>query len=172
MALLRDIRPNPTAAFNRVTGHRNGITASKWLPAGFSLTFFCLGYLFLKYPGLQSDEVLAVNPLFRITDALWFGSIGRRNVPVMVMTYLGALKTWLYVPVFRTFLPSTLSIRLPALILGSAAIWVCFVLLLKIHSRRAALLGTALVATDSTFLLTTCFDWDPWFCSIFLGCLG
>ena len=34
-------------------------------------------------------------------------------------------------------------------------------LLDSIHGRRAAWLGGLLLATDTTFLLTTCFDWGP-----------
>ena len=79
----------------------------------------------------------------------------------MLLSYLGALKAWLYSPILAVWQPSAWSIRLPVLLLGAATIWLFYRLLDRLQGKRAALLGCALLATDTTYLLTTCFDWGP-----------
>jgi len=79
----------------------------------------------------------------------------------MFLTYLGALKSWLCFPVLAAFGPNLWSIRIPAVAGGAITIWLFFLLLERVHSRRAAWVGTTLLATDTTFVLTTCFDWGP-----------
>src|SRR5690242_21940673 len=79
----------------------------------------------------------------------------------MLLSYLGAAKTWLFWPIVRSFAASYHSIRIPVLIIGALTV-VLFVLLVETaHSRRAAWIGGILLATDPSFLLTTCFDWGP-----------
>lgn len=79
----------------------------------------------------------------------------------MLMTYLGTLKTWVYWPIFLFWSPSPASIRIPMLVAGAASIW-CFYMLLKlVLGSRTAMVGALLLATDTTYLLTTCFDWGP-----------
>src|SRR5205807_3456577 len=92
----RAIYPTPAKGFETVTPYRALVKLSRWPQLGFSLTFFLMGYIFCGYPGLQSDEVLAASPLFRISDAVFYITAGKRQIPIMVMTYVGALKTWLY----------------------------------------------------------------------------
>ena len=84
-----------------------------------------------------------------------------KPLTVMLMSYLGALKAWLYAPILAVWQPSAWSVRLPVLLLGAVTIWLFYRLLDRLQGKRAALLGCALLATDTTFLLTTCFDWGP-----------
>ncbi len=79
----------------------------------------------------------------------------------MLMAYLGALKTWIYAVVFRLFAPSYISIRMPALLMGAISVWILFLLVEQIHSRRAAWIAALVLATDPMFILTTTFDWGP-----------
>lgn len=145
----------------------------KWWPAALcSLLFFFTGLPFLSYPGLQSDEMLFAAPLYRIDSALYHVRILKHDVPVMTMSYVGALKTWMHLPIFRIFLPSSLSTRVPALIFGSLTVGILFHWVECAHSRRAAWIAALLVATDTMFLLTTCFDWGPVVLQHFLAVLG
>jgi 4-amino-4-deoxy-L-arabinose transferase-like glycosyltransferase len=77
------------------------------------------------------------------------------------LTYLGALKSWLCWGVLRAFGPNLWSIRVPALLGGAITVWLLFLLMERLHSRRAAWVAAALLATDTCFVLTTCFDWGP-----------
>ncbi len=137
-------------------------TQRLWPHILFPLLFFCLGLCLLPYPGLQNDEVLFANPLFHVAAADRFHiEVFHHSVPLMLLTYMGALKTWLYGPILALFAPTYLTVRLPALFLGAITIWLFVWLLGSVHGKRAAWIGGLLLATDSAFLLTTCFDWGP-----------
>ena len=125
-------------------------------------TFFYLtGRAFVPWLGLQNDEALFGAALYDTSGlAMWRWVFGHK-VPLMMMSYLGTLKTLLYAPVFEIWPPASNSIRLPMVLAGTATVWLFFALLRRVSSVRAAVLGCLLLATDATYLLTTCFDWGP-----------
>ena len=79
----------------------------------------------------------------------------------MLLTYLGTLKTWIYAPVVRLWLPSAYSVRFPMIAAGAVTVWLFYCLLVRLLGRREALIGAALLATDTSYVLTTTFDWGP-----------
>ncbi len=79
----------------------------------------------------------------------------------MAMSYLGCLKILLYRPIFGLFGTGAYAVREPALVMGAASVWLFFLLLRRIAGLRAACIGCWLLAADSLYLLTTCFDWGP-----------
>ncbi len=52
-------------------------------------------------------------------------------------------------------------VREPALLMGAVSIWLFYLLLRRMAGLRAACIGCCLLAADSLYLLTTCFDWGP-----------
>ncbi len=88
-------------------------------------------------------------------------TIGNNQIPFMLMSYLGALKAWIYTPLFAIFSPGVRSLREPMLLAGVASLWLFFLLLRRIAGYRAALIGCGLLAVDSSYLLTSVFDWGP-----------
>ncbi len=90
----------------------------------------------------------------------------------MLMPYLGALKTWLYFPILASIRPSTLTIRLPVLIIGTLTVWIFIWLLDRTGGRAVAWVGGLLLATDTMFLLTTVIDWGPVALQHFLSLAG
>jgi 4-amino-4-deoxy-L-arabinose transferase-like glycosyltransferase len=143
-----------------------------WRPAACSLIFFLTGLTLLSYPGLQNDEALAAGPLYRLTNAIDHIHLFGHDIPTMLMAYLGGLKTWIYAIVLRLFAPSYISIRVPALLIGSASVWMLFLLMEKIHSRPASWIAALVLATDPMFILTTTFDWGPVALQHLLGICG
>jgi 4-amino-4-deoxy-L-arabinose transferase-like glycosyltransferase len=79
----------------------------------------------------------------------------------MLLSYLGALKSWIYFPILYRIRPSYLTIRLPVLLIGTVTICLFIWFLERLHGRRVAWVGGVLLATDTVYLLTTCFDWGP-----------
>jgi hypothetical protein len=79
----------------------------------------------------------------------------------MLLSYLGALKSWIYFPILTRISPSYLTVRLPVLLIGTLTIWLFTWFLERAHNRRVAWVGGVLLATDTVYLLTTCFDWGP-----------
>jgi len=131
-----------------------------WGGALCGLLFVALGWLFVNYPGLQEDESAFATPFFREWNffAIQFGRV---RVPLMQMSYVGSLKTWLYAPFIHLWTPGPALIRMPAVLIGAATIVLFGALLDRVHGRRAAWTGCVLLGTDSIFLLTTTFDWGP-----------
>ena len=125
-----------------------------------AVLFLLVGLIFVGYAGIQSDEAVFAAPLFRAWR-FWGIPIGRHVVPVMNASYYGALKTWLDAPILLTFRPSAWGIRLPAILAGAITILIFWETLLRVHSRRAAWAGCLLLATDTSYLLTTTYDWGP-----------
>src|SRR5271170_3406546 len=145
-----------------------------WWPAVvLPLVFFCLGLAVLPLPGLEDDEVLFAAPVFHLPAAAVFGvQVFHTQVPLMLLTYLGALKSWLYFPILTLLSPSYLTVRLPVLIIGSLTVWIFIWLLRRTSGQTAGWVGGVLLATDTMFLFTTCFDWGPVALQHFLALAG
>ncbi len=125
------------------------------------LFFWLAGQFFVPLLGIEPDEAIFAGPL--MPPKAWHYAIrfGHSHVALMIMSYIGTLKTLLYIPVFRIFRPGLWSLREPMLIAGAAGIWLFYLLLRRVAGSGAGLVGAALLATDSLYLLTTCFDWGP-----------
>ena len=101
---------------------------------------------------------MIANGIYAHGAPLYSWKFGSAEVPVMLISYLGALKTWIYNPYFAVWPPSPVSLRLPAVLAGVATIWLFFKLLDRAAGRKAAWIGALLLATDSTFLLIETTD--------------
>ncbi len=128
--------------------------------ASAAIFFLLVGCIFIPRLGLQNDEALFGMAFFK-PYASYTVQLGHTRLPLMLMSYVGALKAWMYRPIFKTFGIGIWTIRLPALLAGAATVWSFFLLLRRTAGDRAALLGCSLLAVDSVYLLTACFDWGP-----------
>ncbi|MBN9658597.1 MAG: glycosyltransferase family 39 protein [Acidobacteria bacterium] len=126
-----------------------------------SFLFLAFALLCLPYPGLQQDEVLFAWPLFRPAMCVFSVDVAGTRLPLMLMSYLGALKSWLYLPLLRLWAPSVYSLRLPAVVLAALTIFLLHRFVSRLHSRTAGSITAFLLATDSIYLLTSTFDWGP-----------
>lgn len=129
--------------------------------AASALFFLFSGVLFFPYLGVQNDEALFASPLFPPKDWFYRIRLFHSDIPLLLMSYLGTLKTFLYMPIFHWFGTHQGAIRIPALIAGAAGVWLFFRLLARVAGYRAACIGCALLSADSIYLLTTCYDWGP-----------
>lgn len=129
----------------------------------FSATLFLLSNgLGLSDPGLQYDELLFVNGALGDTH-LYHGFIYSETlgIPTMLMPYIGALKAWLYAPIFFVFGVTVDSIRLPALLLAALAIVFAAVLVMRLVGRWPAAVLAVLLATDPVYGAVARADWGP-----------
>jgi len=122
--------------------------------------FFLAGQPFLPRLGIEDDESIFAYA-FLEPRAAFLLPIGHSRLPLMLMSYLGTLKAWLYKPIFLLFGANVWSLREPALLAGAVSIWLFFLFLRRVAGERAALIGCGLLAADSMYLLTVCFDWGP-----------
>ncbi len=119
------------------------------------------GCLFLARLGVQNDEALFANGIYKPYAVAYLYRIGHSHLPLMLMSYLGTLKSWIYRPIFQVFGTGIEAMRAPMLLAGVASIWLFYLLLRRVAGERAAIVGCGLLATDSLYLLTVCFDWGP-----------
>jgi 4-amino-4-deoxy-L-arabinose transferase-like glycosyltransferase len=122
--------------------------------------FVGLGLLFIPRAGIHNDEAIFTSPIYQ--HAFEFRiRLFHHNLPLMIMTYLGTLKTLLYLPILALFPAGPFSVRMPMVLAGAVTIFIFFLLAERISGRLAALIATLLLATDPIFLLTDTFDWGP-----------
>jgi 4-amino-4-deoxy-L-arabinose transferase-like glycosyltransferase len=125
------------------------------------LFFLLAGLAFLPKLGIENDEALFANAFLKPYGAEYTVRIGHSRVPLMVMSYIGTLKAWLYRPLMSLFGTGLAVLRLPMLLAGVASVWLFFRFLNRVSGIRAATIGCALLAADATYLLTLLFDWGP-----------
>jgi 4-amino-4-deoxy-L-arabinose transferase-like glycosyltransferase len=124
--------------------------------------------LFLPGPGIQEDEALFVTPFLGNTPSLYEWHAGGSRIPVMSMDYVGALKSWLYWPIFRLWEPSVWSMRLPVCVLSVVTLLLFADLVRRAAGSRVALAAAVFLATDAVFVLMNVFDMGP-VCLLLLG---
>ena len=119
--------------------------------AAILLLFIAAAMLFVSRPGIEADEALVVN-----------GAIfSFHSIPLMLMSYMGAIKSWFYLALFTFVKPGAISLRTPTVLAGAAAVWMFFLLLDRTIGRRAAWIGALLLATDSMFVVLEAIDYGP-----------
>ncbi len=129
--------------------------------ASAACLFVLLGAVLIPYDGIYDDEVIFTNPLY-LPSAKAFGiGLFHRQVDLMVMSYLGTLKTLVYIPILAAFGNNIWSLRLPMVLLGALTILLFYALTRRAVSPGAAILAVCLLATDVSFLFTNTIDWGP-----------
>jgi hypothetical protein len=126
---------------------------------------------FIREPGLYYDEVLFVNAaLGGINSSFIYKKF--LEIPIMLMPYIGALKAYIYYPIFKLFGVSPDTIRLPAIIISSISIWISFMISRHIFDNKWIVLAcVATIATDPTFIFMSKLDYGPVVLMIFLKLL-
>jgi hypothetical protein len=119
--------------------------------------------ILIPYAGIQEDEAIYATPFYLpLGPELQIHLFGHA-VPLMLMSYLGTLKTAIYSLLIPLSGTGIWAIRLPMVLAG--AVTICLFFYLCLSAARAPLLGAALaalfLATDPSFLLTNTFDWGP-----------
>jgi 4-amino-4-deoxy-L-arabinose transferase-like glycosyltransferase len=117
-----------------------------------------LQLFFLTGPGIEEDEALFVGPFAGNAPSLYEWHLGRYRIPVMTMDYIGALKSWLYWPIFRLWSPNVWSMRLPVCLLSVVTLLVFADVVRRAAGNRVALGAALFLATDAVFVLINVFD--------------
>ncbi|NER79345.1 MAG: hypothetical protein F6K42_07115 [Leptolyngbya sp. SIO1D8] len=130
------------------------------LTVGILFFMFSAAYL-VDLPGLYYDEVLFVNAaLGGINNDFIFKEVF--DFPIMLMPYIGALKAYIYYPIFHVFGVSPESIRLPSIFISVLTLLIAFYLgKLFFRNQYLAALLVVLMATDPAFIYSTRLDWGP-----------
>jgi len=70
-----------------------------------------MGLAFIPQAGIQNDEALFASGIYEQSGIAQVVKIGGHRIPFMLINYLGALKSWVYAPIFRFWHPSPASTR-------------------------------------------------------------
>src|SRR6476469_8457624 len=88
----------------------------------FCILYFILaGFILIPYAGFQHDEVVFAQPVYERGQAFYSRPLGHRWIPMMINSYAGAFKTWVYWPILKLWYPSAYSLRVPAMLIAALA---------------------------------------------------
>ncbi len=135
--------------------------ASTWVLIACCVYFLGLGLVLIPHVGVYEDEALFARGIYWPDRIAASKQVASHWIPLMLMSYVGALKCWLYAPWLALTGPSLWTLRLPVLLCGVLTIIAFAWLVDRLLNRRAAVVGAALLATHPPFLFTTVFDWGP-----------
>src|SRR5437588_5480409 len=83
------------------------------------------------------------------------------SVPLFIMPYLGALKAWIYAPIFGLFGVSALTIRLPAILIAAVTLLIFYQLMRAQLGPVWATIGLWIMMVDPANLFPSRLDWGP-----------
>jgi hypothetical protein len=122
--------------------------------------FILLASYRVQLPGLYMDEVDFVNAAQGgHGNTMIHMRLG--PIPVLIMPYLGALKAWLYAPIFALFGVSAASIRLPAILLAGITLLIVAQLLRGKVGILWSSVAVWIMAVDPANILPSRVDWGP-----------
>ena len=127
------------------------------------LAFLVFASAWIHLPGPQQDELLhlpVLSPLLRPNVAAAIKWDGHR-LPLMIMSYVGALKGWLLWLWFLVIPMGVPGYRAFGIAVGAITIWLIFRFVRRWYGGPIALLTTALISTDPSFVQTIRLDYGP-----------
>ena len=80
--------------------------------------FVLLAAYRIKLPGLYFDELIFADAAQGNPDTAWI-QMKLGSLPIFIIGYLGALKAWIYAPIFRLLGASAVTVRLPVILLAA-----------------------------------------------------
>jgi hypothetical protein len=125
--------------------------------AAITIYLIC-SLVYINRPGLYYDETLFVNVALGNEDGSFIeleAPIGRYRIPVMLMPYIGALKSYFYFPIFKLFGTSPATVRFPPVLLGLVTLALTFLVVRNSVGLKVALATIILFATDPHFYKQT-----------------
>lgn len=132
----------------------------------FAFPLFCISiFIFistynLQIPGLYYDEALFVNAATGgATDLFVYKRFA--GIPTMLMPYIGALKSWLYFPIFKLFGIDIVTIRLPAILLGALALGLTWRYVHQQFGILPAMLFVMMASVEPSIIFHSRLDWGP-----------
>jgi 4-amino-4-deoxy-L-arabinose transferase-like glycosyltransferase len=148
---------------------RSGPLTTLGAPLFQPVPLILMGYLliacsFIRLPGLQYDEVLFTNAALGNVDNSFIAyevEVGDYRIPLMLMPYIGALKSLLYAPLLKFLPPSPVTVRLPVVLLGLLSLLLTYRLVGLLFDRSIAIWALVLLASDPSYIFQIRVDWGP-----------
>ena len=122
--------------------------------------FVTLASLWLNRPGLYMDEVNFVDAALGGFPHQTYVRQSVDGFPVLIIPYIGVVKSALFVPIFSIWGVSVPTIRIPAIALSAATLVVAYFMGREVIGRWSAIL-VVLMGTCPTFIFMSKVDWGP-----------
>lgn len=117
-------------------------------------------------PGVFYDELLYTNAALGMIDSN-FVNLHIGSFPILLMDYIGALKAWIYYPIFRIFGVSVFSIRFPNIAFSSMTLVFLYMFVRKQMGKSTALLTLIITSFDPSFIVHERMDFGPTVIALF-----
>jgi hypothetical protein len=114
----------------------------------------------ISTPGIYYDETLFANAALLGSSDI-FAHWKPFGIPILLMSYIGAIKAWIYIPIFYLFGVDPLTIRLPTILFGVMGGGFLVVASIIWYGRCAGVLCAALIFFDPSLLIHSRLDWGP-----------
>jgi len=121
--------------------------------------FFYISVTNINLPGLYYDEAMDVVPTMQVVLGqpveAWTGvsiSLGGRTFPVMIMSYLGTVCTYLMLPFFYLLGVNVFSLRLMTIVFGGLTLILYYLFVKDFLNRRVAAITVLLLAVHPSFI--------------------
>ena len=121
-----------------------------------TLSIYKLGYF-----GLDFDELLFVNAALGDLDGTTFISQKWHGLILMVFPYIGALKSWIYYPIFKLFEVSPWSVRMPVVLVLYINIFLTYKISRSFFNKYLAYAVFLILSVDLTFITLHRLDKGP-----------
>ena len=123
-------------------------------------------YLFISIfivnrPGLYYDEVLFARSVVSKNDSVYELALWRMRIPIMVMPYLGALKSWIYAPIAQLIGISAFSIRILPILTGMFSLILIYKTVQILLNNKSALIFLIILSTLPSYIFHVRLDWGP-----------
>lgn len=143
---------------------------SKYLPFIIIAIYILLSVIKIEHPGINNDQFMFVNAAAFNPDNMFLWK-SYHGFPIMVFPYIGALKSYLYMPIFYFFGVNMWSIRLPQIILIAISLYLLYKSLSTTFNKKIALITVLFLSLDPSNVIYSKVDNGPTVIEFFLKVL-
>jgi len=131
-----------------------------WLAVTAACVFVFLAAYRIELPGLEFDEIIFVLPAVGDPAPGYYG-VYLGSVPILIFPYMGALKSWIYAPVFHLFGVSALTIRLPIILIAAVTLLIFYSAMRGKLGAVWAAVAVWVMAIDPANIFPNKLDYGP-----------
>jgi hypothetical protein len=148
--------------------HRFRASATVYVWLALALGTIVLARENASAPGLYYDEAVFAGTAKEFVTGRVRGqhmpgfesvTVFGRPFPLLIQSYLGALKSWMLIPVFAVFGSSLVVLRFATLAWSLAALLVCMLWLRRWQGDLVAIIAGSILAFDPTWFFLSILDW-------------
>lgn len=143
---------------------------SKHLPVFIIAIYFLISVIKIEHPGVNNDQLMFVNAA-TLNPENYFLWKSYHGIPLMIFPYIGALKSYIYMPIFYFFGINIWSIRLPHIIIISISFFLLYKTLLLSFNKTIAILAILFLSLDPSHIIYSKIDTGPTVLEFFLKVL-